>query len=330
MKKAFDQNVSRAKPRVRLGAALSEISPVEAELDADLAPANEVPAELPQAELPIPDLGAEVRARAAAASAPKPTAAQAIQRALEPTRAAVAAPPEVVEVQTPAAPEPPQASPPQDLGKRRERLKERLRAVRENPRPEPLPATAAQAGQMAVERISSLQGELTKMRQANLGLTQELEAARRQATKATEEARLRMDEARHISNEMESRAKLMGELEKELEQLEAERDESLLHLQESRQALDAANAHGETLKAEIQKRDEQLKESLVEEERLAAEVEAAKQESSQLRRAVDTVTQERDSLAKQVSQLTNEVAELLQARKALEQVHRALSHAAVR
>jgi len=320
MKKAFDQNVSRAKPRVRLGAAFSELAPPE---EVSSEPTHVVPEEA------RPDLAAEVRARAAMAVTPKPTAAEALQKALSPEpppRASAAPPPEVVEIQTPAPPVPPR----EDLEERRGRLKERLKAVRENPRPEPLPATVAQAGQLAVERIAALQAELTGLRQKNLMLAQELEATRRQSEKATEEARLRMDEARRLAGEMESRAQLLGELEKELGSLEAERDETLLRLQESRQAMDEAARGTDVLKAEIQKKDQQLQESLAEEERIAAELEDAKDESSTLRRAVQAVTEERDTLARQVAQLSAEVAELLQARKALEQVHRALSQAALR
>src|SRR6185295_15455733 len=172
MKKAFDQNVSRAKPRVRLGAAFSELAPPE---EVSSEPTHVVPEE----------------------ARPDP-AAEALQKALSPEpppRASAAPPPEVVEIQTPAPPVPPR----EDLEERRGRLKERLKAVRENPRPEPLPATVAQAGQLAVERIAALQAELTGLRQKNLMLAQELEATRRQSEKATEEARLRMDEARRLA-----------------------------------------------------------------------------------------------------------------------------------
>jgi len=107
-----------------------------------------------------------------------------------------------------------------------ERLKARLKAVRENPRPEPLPASVSEAGLRAVERINALQAELNRVKGLNLTLTQELEAARRQSEKATEEARLRMDEARRLSAEMEGRVKLLGDLERELAALEGERDEA--------------------------------------------------------------------------------------------------------
>src|SRR5687768_18539024 len=138
MKKAFDQNVSRAKPRVRLGSATA-LTEVEPAARAPVAP---------------PDLAAEVKARAAAVAEPKPSAVQAVQLAIGAPRASAMPPPEVVEIQTP--PVPGEVTEQLDLEERRERLKERLRSVRENPRPEPLPATVAQAGQLAVERISGL------------------------------------------------------------------------------------------------------------------------------------------------------------------------------
>ncbi|WP_233601242.1 hypothetical protein [Corallococcus sp. AB038B] len=232
--------------------------------------------------------------------------------------------PAPVEVQTPAPPHE------DDSESRREKLKARLKAVRENPRPEPLPATVAEAGQRAVERITHLQAELTKVKAANLTLTQDLEVARRQAEKATEEARLRMDEARRLSAEMEGRVKLLADLERELASLEGERDEALLSLQESRQALQAAAKEHESLEQVVTKGKLALADSLAEEERLAVELEGAKDESSSLRRAVETLQGERDVLAQQVASLTAERAELLEARKALESVHRALSQATVR
>jgi hypothetical protein len=213
---------------------------------------------------------------------------------------------------------------------RRERLKARLKAARENPRPEPLPPTVAEAGVLAVERISILQAELTKVKALNLSLTQDLEGARRQAEKATEEARLRMDEAHRLASEMEARAALLSEMEKELAALEAERDEALLALQEARQTIEAASHEREELKGEVSKREQALSDSLAEEERLADELENARGDAAGLRRSMDAMTIERDTLARQVSELTTERIELLEARKALEAVHRALSQAAAR
>ena len=380
MKKAFDANVSRAKPRVRLGAMMGSVGGEQLAGDVSaLDAAVEAIAEQVARSENNPDLTSVIRNRQFARTT-RVSASEAIAQALDapserPTPAASAAhvaeltatmnppreeavqwqapmPPPVVEaarapvapvpamktrnhaeapatvteVQAPAAP----SETVHETGERRERLRERLRAVRENPRPEPLPETVAEAGVLAVERISALQTELSKARAMNLALAQDLEAARRQAERATEEARLRMDEARRLSSEMEGRVKLLSDLERELESLESERNEALLALQESRQAIEAGGKEKLQLQNELLKRDTELNESLVEEERLAGELEVAQENMTGLRRAADALKNERDTLAKQVSDLTRERAELLEARKALEAVHRALSQAALK
>jgi DNA repair exonuclease SbcCD ATPase subunit len=339
MKKAFDENVSRSKPRMRLAAAMGEAA--DAATEALSAP-------------PPVELTAEVKERLEQARSPKPTAAEAVQLALsakpapqaviqkvpstplapavpspapaQPApRASVQPPREMVEVHVP-----PPIRPEPDGSQRREKLKERLKAVRENPRPEPLPASVAEAGVLAVERIAHLQAELTQARTLNLALTQDLESARRQSERATEEARSRMEEARRLAGEMEGRAKLLADLERELAALEGERNETLLALQTARQTLDGSASERATLEAKIVERDRQLTDSLAEEERLCSDLETSRGDAQTLRRAVETLNVERDTLARQVSELTQERLELLEARKALESVHRALSKAAAR
>ena len=80
----------------------------------------------------------------------------------------------------------------------------------------------------------------------------------------------------------------------------------------------------------LAKKDAELADSLSEEERLAGELERFRDDTLQLRRSVDALSTERDTLARQVADLTTERAELLEARKALESVHRALTEAARR
>ncbi len=342
MKKAFDANVSRARPRLRLGSSPQEGAADPATVDVE-AIAQQVAREQVEARptppVATPDLAAAFKARVAS-RAERVTAAKALEQALAtehpsapppplpPPVAHAEPPPTVVEVQT--APSPAPAPESGDAMERRERLKNRLRAVRENPRPEPLPDTVAEAGVLAVERISALQTELTKARAINLALTQDLEVSRRQAERATEEARLRMDEARRLASEMESRVTLLSELEHELQSLEGERNEALLALQESRQRNDAAAKEHGQLAESLAKKDQEINDCLAEEERLAGELEEAQESVASLRRASDVLKHERDTLARQVSDLTRERAELLEARKALEAVHRALSSAVMR
>jgi hypothetical protein len=367
MKKAFDANVSRARPKLRLGAMLGtgEGPSVSHEMVESLAQAISQEQVMASGEEVASDLSSTLKARLTARTH-KPSAAEVLSSALqteapaattvavsEPvasvqleerviaqqpvhvvmaapktvattTKNAVEAPPEVREVQTA-----PVEAPAPDATFRREKLRERLKAVRENPRPEPLPDTVAEAGVLAVERIAALQSELSKTRAVNLALSQDLEAARRQAERATEEARLRMDEARRLSSEMEGRVHLLADLERELASLEGERNEALLALQESRQAIEAGERELLELRDALTAKDGELEASLQEEERLATELEATHEAMSGLRRSADALKGERDTLARQVSDLTKERAELLEARKALEAVHRALARASV-
>jgi len=302
MKKAFDQNVSRAKPRLRLGAVGDN---VDSAIETEGSPAVELGVAQQAIEVEL-NGRAEPTMTVESAAQLKPEARVEELRRPEATKAGL------------------------DPRARRERLKAKLKAARENPRPEPLPPTVAEAGVLAVERISTLQIELSKVKALNLSLTQDLEGARRQSEKATEEARLRMDEARRLASEMEARVSLLSEMEKELAALESERDEALLALQEARQTIEANTREREELKGEIAKREQALSDSLSEEERLADELESSRGDAAGLRRSIEAMTSERDILARQVSELTAERIELLEARKALEAVHRALSQAAAR
>src|SRR5262249_47388428 len=129
MKKAFDQNVSRAKPRLRLGAVGDNVeSPIETEGSSTV-------------ELEVAQLASEVELNGHSESITTVEPAPQLNRAAH--------------VEEPRRPEATKAS--LDHRARRERLKARLKAARENPRPEPLPPTVAEAGVLAVERISTLQ-----------------------------------------------------------------------------------------------------------------------------------------------------------------------------
>lgn len=371
MKKAFDQNVSRAKPRVKLGspdleaeagspAATTEdeawVYEVAAQVAGQARVADAPPGPLPTArELmsaaskpPAPTPAAEPTSRArveatlrGAADAPRAGSRPAppMQAAPVKARAPVASPPTArsttaVRSEPARAPASREVRPAplssDDIGARREKLRERLRNVREHPRPEPLPTNVAAAGVLVVERISQLQTELAALKAHNAALQHDLDVARRTAERATEEARARVEEARRLAAQMEERSGLLAELERELQSVEGERDEALLAVQEARTRAAAERDQREQLGTALGKKDAALAESLVEEERLATELEAFRDESQLLRRSVEALSAERDTLARQVSDLTAERAELLEARKALESVHRALTEAVAR
>jgi hypothetical protein len=343
MKKAFEQNVSRSRPRVKLGSLLEEsTTPAEdsapyAEPEARAPPPPQPPEAAPATAPPRPPPAApraSVDAPAPDVEAARPAApgrrgAEAVAEMLA-RHAAPVAPVPVARPRAEATRAPPAAPPEETPTARREKLRQRLKAARETPRPAPLPATAAAAGVLAVERIAALQTELAEAKALNLGLSQELEASRRQAERATEEARLRVDEAKRLASAVEGRTKLLADLERELSSLEGERDEMLLAVQDLR-AREASNAEEhQALDSELLEKDKQISDGLAEEERLATEVESYREELDALRRIVNTLTNEREMLSRQVAELTAERAELLEARKALEAVHRALTEASAR
>ncbi len=334
MKKAFEQNVSRARPRLKLGSLLEEPQAPEASAPAEetatpASPRAQLPpeAQAPAARPPAPPVVVDPPAPSAASAR---RGAEAVADMLARHAAPAAPPPSPRRTATPARPPPPSPPAAEDAPARRERLRQRLKAAREQPRPAPLPATAAAAGVLAVERIAALQSELAEVRALNLGLVQELEASRRHAERATEEARLRVDEAKRLAAEVDGRTKLLADLERELSALEGERDEMLLAVQDLR-AREAANAEERArLDGELAEKDRQISDGLAEEERLAGEVESYREELDALRRNGMALGAEREMLARQVAELTAERQELLEARKALEAVHRALSEATSR
>jgi hypothetical protein len=69
---------------------------------------------------------------------------------------------------------------------------------------------------------------------------------------------------------------------------------------------------------------------LTEEERLATELEGRMSELKRSDAALQSLTAERDALARQVGELTRERAGLLDSRKALDEIHRALAEAKIR
>jgi len=327
MKKSFDQNVPRLRPRLKWQ---TTTSPPQENMDNIPPPAQDTPPVLDMQDNPhaaLANLAAAVKNKTAQREETPLSALEAIRKAIGEEKI----PPNAVAEPSPST----MAQPPvalvseQELAERRIRLKERLKAARETPGFLPLPPTALQAGELAVERIAQLQIEISKLRDENLQLTQSLEAARRRAEEATEIARMRMEEMERVSNDMNERSKLMSELEEEMLAIETERDETLILLQETRAELRTLQERYAQQLAEFQKREEALHTSLEEEEALANELETLRMQAEQLTVAHQLLSQDRASLASQVEELKQERKELLEARKALESVHKALSKAVI-
>src|SRR5260370_9810160 len=124
MRKAFDQNVSRSKPRLRLGALGDALGPADNDLEISSVLTGQATVVAP-GQAPISP--SEATLEQPAAKSARKSAAEALKA---------------------------KAPPAMDPQARRERLKARLKAARENPRQEPLPPTVAEAGLLGAEKLS--------------------------------------------------------------------------------------------------------------------------------------------------------------------------------
>lgn len=365
MRKAFDANVSRAKPRLRMDAFASTavIDEVAMETESLATPAEAiVNAAAPTTTLRV---GAAPRGRPAdvmhgagytqgpaptgPAVSPPSVAATALAEFSAPpaTHAEPSAPTGArAELSSPplshAGPEPTGAravarAPAHatlgeelDPRERRERLKERLRAATTRTVVAERPRSPAQARETALGFIAELQADLERARAQVLALSKELELTRAERTKAIEEARQRAEEATSLADEVAARARLADELGRELESLEGERDSALVELRTGRSQIEALNALAAQLEQTLVERDAEIAETLAEEERLASEVEARDLELARAQATIATLMNERADLQSRLDAQTKDREAFAESQRALDEIHRALSEARAR
>ncbi|MBI5544670.1 MAG: hypothetical protein HY901_12330 [Deltaproteobacteria bacterium] len=360
MRKAFDANVSRTKPRLRLGALTTAVvDPAQDVLGSPAyeardmvehatAQANEmepatvvtvqekIAAHLAQSE-EAPAATVATPARTVTAVAAPVVAAQApvrveVVEAVAVAEAMIAPTPTSAPVARAATPMVPKATAPiLDSRERREKLRERLKAATARVEPSaPTPQSPAEARTSALALVAQLRQQLEDAQKLNVALSKDLDVARADLARAAEEARARTGEATRMAGEVAERARLIDELGKEMASLEAERDDTLVQLQSARVHVEQQAAVHKVLEDKLVAREAELADTLTEEERLAAELESRNAELRQTQSALAGITEERDALARQVTDLTRERTDLLDSQKALDEIHRALAEARVR
>jgi len=291
MRKAFETNVPRLKPRLR-GAQVVEAPQAAAPLD----------------ELPLPPAA---EARAEAAPAPEPVRAP---------RAARAAPAE------PAAP-----ARQGDVLTRRERLEKIKRRVAEAARPaprlDPVPADPARAAESVLTLVGELEAELTRVKEREEALRVDLDGARAELSRAAAEARGGAERLAAAEAELTEKRGVLSEMLAEMEALEQERDEAVRRAQ----ALSALDEERARLLEDVSRRAEQEAQGRAEREaeveRLGEELRSSAADGARLRGAVGELAKERDQLAADLDRVRAERDELASAQRALEQVHAALAQA---
>ena len=307
MRKAFDANVPKLKPRLK-AAEPATIVPLEDRVD-DAPPGVRAPV----ATMASIARGAELRRQELAPV----TAFEAVPAAS--ARVAPGRPP-------PFAPEA------DDLGARRERLDKIKRRVAEaaRPRTEPAPGDPSRAAAQVLGLAHDLEAELANAREREVALRADLDATRSELARTAAEGREAVTRFAAVEAELEEKRTVLGDMLSEMTALEAERDEALRRAQ----AMAGIDEDRARLLEEVSRRaDEEAAgriDRAAEVERLTEELRDSGADAARLRGALAETARERDGLAAQLESARRDRAELDTARRALEQVHTALSQARAR
>jgi hypothetical protein len=316
VKRGFEDNVPKVRPRVRLGRAL-EMGFVNDEP----APRDEPE---PRNEPPPHD---EPDARRGGGSRPDRAAAEDQGSAREEVEEA---PREtsrfegVTEANEPPIPAPetrePRARPrqPELLEAALARAEEAGTAREAKPR-----ARKSQAATQVTALAKELTFELNQAAEANARLKADLDAAVTALRRAAEEARDERDERERLVAEDARHKACAQELSAELELLEAERDGALAQSARTARELREARARESAKAAEASRAAAEAQEARETARRLAAELQARLEER-------DAARAERDELSEALLAARAESDDAVESRNALEEVHRALNEARTR
>jgi DNA repair exonuclease SbcCD ATPase subunit len=317
MKRGFEENVPKVRPRVRLGRALDEQLSEAQDLAAQesagppIAPALET-------QPPEPSSEPEQLTDAASHGPLAPAPVEMPPRLPEPARVL----PRMEEARA-------RREEPARLAEARERAQAAAQPVEATPL-RPRRSTAAAAAAEVTELARELTSELTRAGDENARLKTDLDAALTALRTAADESREQREETRRLSAEVEKRAGAARDLLGELELLEAERDGALAQSARMSRELreEKARAAQSVSTAEEARREAtQARESL---QRLAADLQARAAERDEARKELLTVRADRDRIAEELLAAAEQVDEAAQSRSALEEIHRALAEARTR
>jgi chromosome segregation ATPase len=299
MRKAFETNVPRLKPRLR---SSFDSGPAGEQASFDSGPAQGGP--YAQDERTVIE--------AVTPQAPSPARAAPVRAAI--TEAAAA----------PAR----QAG---DVVSRRDRLEKIKRRVAEAARPAPrhalVPGDPARAAESVLSLVGELESEVSRAREREEALRTDLDVARAELSRAAAEGRSATERLTAAEKELQEKRSVLTELLAEMEALEQERDEAVRRAQ-ALSSLDEERAR--ILEDVTRKADEEAKlraDREAEVERLGEELRTSAADGARLRTAVGELARERDQLAGELDRIRSERDDLASAKRALEQVHAALAQA---
>jgi len=364
MRKAFDANVPKFRPRVKNASVSEEAAGVDAPPPAseekgaqEGSPVARASSEAPGAEtspvsgemekangvgeaeeapLALSVAREETAGHAEAEEPPVPLGSQPPLHSQLPLRQSGSVHADGQEAETPASEGRPvftfDESP--DVQARRERLQQVKRKVAAAARPAPampaLPEAPAQAGESALALVRDLEAQLQRARDVEVALRADLDQARTELARGAAESRRTVERLAAVEQQVEEKRAVLQEMLGEMSALEEERDgavgraQALTALDEERQAL------LDGLSARAEQAEKGHAEAQAEVDRLGEDLDERAADAARLRSALAQVTRERDDLAREVAEARRERDELADARKALEQVHEALATARAR
>ncbi|HEX9242598.1 MAG TPA: hypothetical protein VF875_09185 [Anaeromyxobacter sp.] len=314
MRKAFDANVPKLRPRLKTGVPAAVAESV---------------AEVPTAT-PTANVNENVNVNVNAAVRPEPVEGRTPTATRKTTTSTST--PTTTSTSTSMKEDAP--APATDVHSRRERLEKIKRKVAEAARPQPrvhpIPADPARAAESVLGLVRDLEAELVRAREREEALRGDLDDSRRELSRAATEGRTAVERLDVTEKELEEKRSVLSDLLGEMQALEEERDESVRRAQ----ALAALDEERAKLLEDLGRRaDEETRlraEREAEVERLSEELRFAGTEGARLRAAVGELARERDTLGADLDLALAERDELAEAKKALEAVHAALSQARAR
>jgi hypothetical protein len=335
MRKAFDTNVPKLKPRLK--SAVVVVSKSEQETPDATVQLFEV---IPPPRAVVPTLVKETAVEQASAEnhSYSPPAAITVEPKNEPKSIDTPAKQDPAAHHQPPAPAPPSPAtlivPAHDPAARRERLEKVKRKVADAARTglpvEPVPQDPVQAAESVLGLVSDLETQLSRTRDMEKALRADLDQAKTELARTVSEERASAERLGLAETQLDEKRKVLEEMLLEMSALEEERDQAVRRVQ----TLTALDAQRQKQLDDLSRRaadlEKALSESKAEEERVAIELDESLTENTQLRSALSEVTLERDSLARNAERLTKERDELAEAKKALEKVHQALAQARAR
>ena len=350
MKRAFEENLPKFKPRVRFqpsGAPSASDDQPESRAPVEvvspsgqegaLAPGGEPPAAVPAMGRSVADVHAAVHSAAqavltesappeSAASRARPARVQAAQAPIDspaPKSTAAVAPPVARQAGVPT-PEMAGGDDPTDA--RRRKLRARLWAL-QNPAPA-FDGESPRAPEAVVAAAEGLAEQLADARGRVDRLERDLSRARTDLTRAVAEAEVERQRVDGQQAQLAEARQLLAGLESELSMLEEERDEVLAEVRVLRQADGARRESLTSLSKELDQARRSLSEARAEQAEIVRELETGDAQLARLSQELSRLDGEKSQLIEQLTELSGAKGELANSRRTLERVHKLLAVAA--